>query len=65
MESETLERAKKIELLVLDVDGVLTDGGLYYGSDGETGKRARASVTGVPFNCVETAAGPCRGRPPT
>jgi 3-deoxy-D-manno-octulosonate 8-phosphate phosphatase (KDO 8-P phosphatase) len=28
-----------IELLVLDVDGVLTDGGLYYGPDGEQLKR--------------------------
>ena len=27
--------AKKIKLLVLDVDGVLTDGKLYYGNNGE------------------------------
>ena len=39
MEQGTLERAKEIELLVLDVDGVLTDGGLYYGPDGEAFKR--------------------------
>jgi 3-deoxy-D-manno-octulosonate 8-phosphate phosphatase (KDO 8-P phosphatase) len=31
--------AKKIRLLVLDVDGVLTDGGLYYGDDGILMKR--------------------------
>ena len=34
-----MERAKKVELLVLDVDGVLTDGSLYYGPDGEAIKR--------------------------
>jgi 3-deoxy-D-manno-octulosonate 8-phosphate phosphatase (KDO 8-P phosphatase) len=33
------ERASKVELLVLDVDGVLTDGGLYYGHEGEAFKR--------------------------
>lgn len=32
-------RAKDVELLVLDVDGVLTDGGLYYGAEGEQLKR--------------------------
>jgi len=29
------ERAKRVKLLILDVDGVLTDGRLYYGPDGE------------------------------
>ncbi len=29
------EKAKKIKLLLLDVDGVLTDGSIIYGSDGE------------------------------
>ncbi len=33
------KRAKGIKLLVLDVDGVLTDGGLYYGDDGLAFKR--------------------------
>ena len=33
------ERAARVRLLVLDVDGVLTDGGLYYGPDGEELKR--------------------------
>ena len=32
-------RARAVELLVLDVDGVLTDGGLYYGPAGEALKR--------------------------
>ena len=33
------ERAKKIKLLLTDVDGVLTDGGVYYGETGEVLKR--------------------------
>lgn len=33
------DRAAKVELLLMDVDGVLTDGGLYYGHDGEAMKR--------------------------
>ncbi len=35
----TPSRAARIKLLVLDVDGVLTDGGLYYGPSGEETKR--------------------------
>ncbi len=37
--SELASLAARIELLVFDVDGVLTDGGLYYGSSGEMMKR--------------------------
>lgn len=33
------ERAARVRLVVFDVDGVLTDGGLYYGADGEELKR--------------------------
>jgi 3-deoxy-D-manno-octulosonate 8-phosphate phosphatase (KDO 8-P phosphatase) len=33
--AETLERARRIRLLVLDADGVLTDGRLYYSASGE------------------------------
>lgn len=33
------EVAAKIKLLILDVDGVLTDGGLYYDKDGNVTKR--------------------------
>ena len=36
---EVLLRAQDIQLLLLDVDGVLTDGGLYFGSEGEQLKR--------------------------
>jgi 3-deoxy-D-manno-octulosonate 8-phosphate phosphatase (KDO 8-P phosphatase) len=34
-ETELMARAQQIRLLVLDVDGVLTDGRLYYGASGE------------------------------
>lgn len=33
------ERLAAVKLLILDVDGVLTDGGLYYGADGTVAKR--------------------------
>ncbi len=36
---ELLLRAQGIRLVFLDVDGVLTDGGLYFGESGETIKR--------------------------
>lgn len=39
MYSESLKRAARIHLMIFDVDGVLTDGGLYFGSDGESLKR--------------------------
>jgi 3-deoxy-D-manno-octulosonate 8-phosphate phosphatase (KDO 8-P phosphatase) len=34
-EAELLARAARVKLLLLDVDGVLTDGRLYYGPEGE------------------------------
>ena len=36
---EVLALAKNVRLLIFDVDGVLTDGGLYYGPEGEALKR--------------------------
>lgn len=36
---ELLLRAQGVHVLLLDVDGVLTDGGLYYGAEGEVLKR--------------------------
>ena len=36
---ELTERARRVRVLVFDVDGVLTDGGLYYGDGGEVMKR--------------------------
>ena len=35
VDADVLARAAKIKLAVFDVDGVLTDGRLYYGADGE------------------------------
>jgi 3-deoxy-D-manno-octulosonate 8-phosphate phosphatase (KDO 8-P phosphatase) len=52
-----VRRAARIQLLVFDVDGVMTDGGLYYGHDGEAFKRfdvkdghglVLARLTGLP-----------------
>lgn len=39
MADRAVELAKNVKLLVLDVDGVLTDGGLYFGDDGILMKR--------------------------
>lgn len=36
MNKELIERAKKIKLLLMDCDGVLTDGRLYFSESGET-----------------------------
>ncbi|HEV8674162.1 MAG TPA: HAD hydrolase family protein [Methylomirabilota bacterium] len=56
-------RLRRIRLLVLDVDGVLTDGGLYYGPDGAEWKRfdvrdglalARAVAAGLPIAIVSS-----------
>lgn len=33
--AEAIRRAEKVRLIILDVDGVLTDGGLYIGAEGE------------------------------
>ncbi len=35
MDEKLIERAKKIKLLLMDCDGVLTDGRLYFGENGE------------------------------
>lgn len=35
MDQSVIEKAKKIKLLILDVDGVLTDGKIYYGNYGD------------------------------
>lgn len=41
--AQTLEeRLRRVRLVITDVDGVLTDGGLYYGPDGEYLKRFHA-----------------------
>ncbi|MBQ1469545.1 MAG: 3-deoxy-D-manno-octulosonate 8-phosphate phosphatase, partial [Schwartzia sp.] len=33
--ADVLGRAKKIKMIILDVDGVLTDGGVHIGEEGE------------------------------
>jgi 3-deoxy-D-manno-octulosonate 8-phosphate phosphatase (KDO 8-P phosphatase) len=35
IDEEVLDRARAVKLLVFDVDGVLTDGSLFYGDDGQ------------------------------
>ena len=39
---ELIAKASKVELLAFDVDGVLTDGGLYFDHDGQERKRFHA-----------------------
>ena len=39
MRTSLEERMKRIRLIIMDVDGVLTDGGIYMGSEGEAMKR--------------------------
>ena len=39
----TLDRLKEIRIVVLDVDGVLTDGSLVFTDKGELAKKASAS----------------------
>ena len=36
---EALDRARRVKLIIFDVDGVLTDGGIYHGANGELFKR--------------------------
>jgi 3-deoxy-D-manno-octulosonate 8-phosphate phosphatase (KDO 8-P phosphatase) len=43
MKTEYLEKARGVELVVLDVDGVMTDGSLYFNESGEELKRFDAS----------------------
>ena len=42
MKRAVLERAARVRLLIMDVDGVLTDGRLYYGADGAETKAFHA-----------------------
>lgn len=38
MSDEAVDRAARVRLMIFDVDGVLTDGSLHYGADGEAVK---------------------------
>ncbi len=60
--------AKKIRLLVLDVDGVMTDGGLYYDANGLVMKRFHvhdgigirlAKAAGIEIAVISGMAAPC------
>ena len=42
MKKEFENKLKKIKLVITDVDGVLTDGGMYYTKDGDIMKRFHA-----------------------
>ena len=42
MKKEFESKVKKIKLVITDVDGVLTDGGMYYTKDGDIMKRFHA-----------------------
>lgn len=42
MRNELIEKAKKLKLLILDVDGVLTDGKLFFDNDGNEYKSFHA-----------------------
>ena len=42
LSSDALERARRVRLVVFDVDGVLTDGRLWYGAQGEVLKAFHA-----------------------
>jgi 3-deoxy-D-manno-octulosonate 8-phosphate phosphatase (KDO 8-P phosphatase) len=39
LNDDVMARAARVRLMIFDIDGVLTDGGLYYGPDGEAIKR--------------------------
>jgi 3-deoxy-D-manno-octulosonate 8-phosphate phosphatase (KDO 8-P phosphatase) len=54
MTAEIAQRAREIRLLTCDVDGVLTDGRLYYGDDGREMK-AFSSLDGVGLKMLASA----------
>ncbi|HKK40105.1 MAG TPA: HAD hydrolase family protein [Cryomorphaceae bacterium] len=63
--SHELAKTKSIQLVVLDVDGVFTDGGLYYSSDGEDAKKfnvkdgmaiKRAADRGLDFGIISASS---------
>ena len=39
MSTEFEEKIRRIKLVITDVDGVLTDGGMYYNNEGEYMKK--------------------------
>ena len=67
MAPDTMARARRVRLLVLDVDGVLTDGGLYYGAGGESLQRFHvhdgAGIKAVMAAGIEVAVISARSTP--
>ena len=55
---EILEKARAVRLMIFDVDGVLTDGALWYGPRGETLKRFHA-FDGHGMKMLAAAGVPC------
>ena len=51
MSDEIKNKAKHIKILLTDCDGVLTDGGVYYGNDGEFLKKFNFKV-GMGVECL-------------
>lgn len=61
MKKTILKRLRKIRLFCMDVDGVLTDGGMYYGEDGNEWKKfstrdgmgiALIRIAGIPAGII-------------
>ena len=58
MRTSLEERMKRIRLIIMDVDGVLTDGGIYMGPDGEAMKRF-CVYDGMGMVLLQEAGIPC------
>jgi len=58
MKKQLIEKCKKIEIVLTDVDGVLTDGGMYYSAQGDVLKKFHArdgmGVTLLRKNKIDT-----------
>ena len=52
MDKKILKKLKKIRLIISDVDGVLTDGGMYYSESGEILKKFNAKDGEIFTICV-------------
>ena len=62
------EAAAAVKLMGFDVDGTLTDGGLYFSQDGEAMKRTAVPVKALPFSVIGDAPRVTSGasvRPPS
>lgn len=71
IDSALVARARAVRLLLLDVDGVLTDGGLHYGADGDEAKTFHVhdghglkllQAAGVPVGIITSRESPLVAR---